>query len=58
VSLLDQELAKIRSEVGEQTWAAGHPELTRSVFERVCLQSELPEFLTSVAYPLLNELTS
>jgi len=52
--LLDEELVRIRSEVGEQTWRAGHPNETREVFERVALGDQLPDFLTLVAYPLLD----
>jgi malate synthase len=51
--LLDEETAKIRADVGEQTWQAGRPDQTRDLFERVALAGELPEFLTLVAYELL-----
>ena len=52
--ILDEETARIRDEVGEQVWAAGRPDETRAVFERIALQEELPEFLTQVAYELLD----
>jgi malate synthase len=52
--LLDEETARIRAEVGEETWEAGRPEETRRVFEEVALGEELPEFLTEVAYPHLD----
>ena len=51
--LLDEETARIRSEVGEETWAKGRPEETRAVLERVALDDDLPEFLTLVAYDRL-----
>jgi malate synthase len=53
VRYLDEELAKIRAAVGDETWAKGRPEETREVFERIALGDELPEFLTLVAYEKL-----
>jgi malate synthase len=50
---LDEELAKIHAEVGDEVWKRGRPEETRAVFERVALADELPEFLTLVAYEKL-----
>jgi malate synthase len=52
--LLDEETARIRAEVGEQTWAAGRPEETRRIFEQTALAEELVEFLTLPAYSLLD----
>jgi malate synthase len=52
--ILDQETGRIRAEVGEEVWAAGRPDETRDVFERVALQADLPEFMTQVAYELLD----
>jgi malate synthase len=52
--ILDEETERIRGEVGEEVWAAGRPRETRFVFERVALQEELPEFMTQVAYELLD----
>jgi malate synthase len=52
--VLDEETAKVRAEVGEQTWQDGQPERTREVFERVALSDELEEFLTLVAYEYLD----
>jgi malate synthase len=54
VRILDEELAKIRAEVGEETWEAGRPEATRRVFEAVSLGDEFPNFLTEMAYDLLD----
>jgi len=51
--ILDEELARIRAEVGEETWAAGRPEETRRVFEAVALGEDFPDFLTEIAYELL-----
>jgi malate synthase len=53
-SLLDEEMARIRREVGEETWAAGHPDETRRVLEGVALRDALPEFLTLSAYEILS----
>jgi malate synthase len=52
--LLDEETARIREEVGEETWAAGRPDDTREVFERVALGEDFPEFLTLVAYAYVD----
>jgi malate synthase len=52
--VLDEETAKIREEVGEQTWKAGRPDETREIFERVSLNPELIEFLTLPAYEYLD----
>jgi malate synthase len=54
VGVLDEETAKIRAAVGDETWQAGRPEETREIFERVALSDELIEFLTLVAYPYLD----
>ena len=48
--VLDEETAKIRERVGEETWQAGRPAETREIFDLVALSSELIEFLTLVAY--------
>lgn len=53
VALLDEEVEKVRATAGEDTWAAGRPDETRAILERVALQEDLPAFLTSVAYPVL-----
>ena len=52
--VLDEETAKIREQVGEETWRAGRPQETREIFERVALSQELIEFLTLVAYDYLD----
>ncbi len=52
--VLDEETARIREEVGEQTWQAGRPAETREIFERVALSTELIEFLTIPAYDYLD----
>jgi malate synthase len=51
--VLDEETAKIREQVGQEVWAAGRPEDTRELFERLTLSTELAEFLTLEAYDLL-----
>jgi malate synthase len=52
--VLDEEMAKIRAEVGDEVWEQGRPEDTRRVFEQVALGEEFPEFLTLPAYELLD----
>jgi malate synthase len=52
--LLDEETAKIRDSVGEETWCAGRPSETREIFEQVALAEELLEFLTLPAYEYLT----
>jgi malate synthase len=53
-SILDEETAKIRDAVGEETWQNGRPAETREIFDRVALSSELIEFLTIPAYTYLD----
>jgi malate synthase len=52
--LLDEEMAKVRSSVGDEVWRQGRPVETREVFERVALSPELLEFFTLVAYEYLD----
>ncbi|MEA2299675.1 MAG: malate synthase [Solirubrobacteraceae bacterium] len=52
--VIDEETARIRERVGEDTWGAGRPEETREIFERVALSPELVEFLTLPAYEHLD----
>jgi malate synthase len=52
--VLDEETAKIREIVGEETWRQGRPAETRELFERVALSDELIEFLTIPAYEYLD----
>jgi malate synthase len=52
--LLDQETAKIRAKVGDETWQAGRPAETREIFEDVALSPDLIEFLTIPAYEFLG----
>jgi malate synthase len=53
-TILDEETARIREEVGEETWQAGRPVETREIFDSVALAPELVEFLTLVAYRYLD----
>ncbi|HZU40937.1 MAG TPA: malate synthase A [Solirubrobacteraceae bacterium] len=52
--VLEEEMARIRASVGEEVWARGRPEETRRVFEAVALSEDFPEFLTLVAYELID----
>jgi malate synthase len=53
-AVLDEETARIRDEVGEETWQRGRPAETREIFDRVALAPELIEFLTIPAYAYLD----
>jgi len=52
--VLDEETAKIRERVGEETWQTGRPVETREIFTMVALSSDLIEFLTIPAYDHLD----
>jgi malate synthase len=52
--VLEQEMAKIHEDVGDETWEKGRPDETREIFERVALGEEFPDFLTLVAYDYLD----
>ncbi|MFL5846398.1 MAG: malate synthase A [Solirubrobacteraceae bacterium] len=51
--MLDEEMQRIRAEVGEEVWHKGHPDETRALFEQVALGGDFPPFLTEPAYELL-----
>jgi malate synthase len=51
---LPEELAKIRREVGETRYAAGHYGLAARILERLVTADEFPEFLTLAAYDRLD----
>jgi malate synthase len=52
--VLDEEMERIRAEVGDEVWGKGRPDETREVFERVALGEDFPEFLTLPAYEYLD----
>jgi malate synthase len=54
--LEDEELERIRSEIGDDEWfdAQGRPRESRELFEQVALADELAEFLTIPAYEHLD----
>ena len=54
--LEDEELERIRSEIGDDEWfeAEGRPKESRALFEEVALADELGEFLTIPAYEQLD----
>jgi malate synthase len=54
MEVLDEEMAKIREEVGDEVWEKGRPDDTRELFERVALGEDFPEFLTLPAYEKLD----
>jgi len=53
-AFLDEEMNRIRADVGETTWAAGRPDETRAIFELAALDEAFPEFLTIPAYEFLD----
>jgi malate synthase len=52
--VLEEEMRRIRAEVGDEVWEKGRPEETRAVFERVALSDDFPAFLTLVAYQYID----
>jgi malate synthase len=50
----DEELARIRSQLGDAAFAGGRFDDARKLFERVALADELVEFLTVPAYELID----
>jgi malate synthase len=52
--ILDEEMAKIRAEVGDEVWQKGRPDETKAIFERVALSDEFPDFLTLPAYEYID----
>ena len=52
--ILDEEMEKIRAEVGDETWEKGRPDETRKIFEQVALSDEFPDFLTLPAYEYID----
>ncbi|GIF67575.1 malate synthase [Asanoa ishikariensis] len=52
-AVLDEEMATIRAEVGDDVWHKGRPDETRAVFTAVTLGDTMPEFLTIDAYEIL-----
>jgi malate synthase len=54
LEVLDEEMERIRSEVGDEVWEKGRPDETRRVFEQVALSDDFPAFLTLPAYELID----
>jgi malate synthase len=51
---IDEELEKIRDDVGEKVFSKSRPDDARALFEQVALGDELVEFLTLPAYDYLD----
>ncbi len=49
-SIVDEELAKLRDEVGEERFVAGRYALARQLFDQVSTGEDFDDFLTLVAY--------
>jgi malate synthase len=54
LEVLDEEMAKIRAEVGDEVWEKGRPDETRAIFEKVALGDDFPDFLTLPAYEYID----
>ena len=54
LEVLDEEMQRIRTEVGDDVWEKGRPDETRRVFEQVALGDDFPAFLTLPAYELID----
>jgi malate synthase len=54
-TIIDEELARVRGEVGEGRYAAGKFPAARALFERLVTAAEFEEFLTLPAYEALAE---
>ena len=52
-TMLEQELDRIRADVGPEVWIKGRPEDTRRIFEQVTLSEQFAPFLTLPAYELI-----
>jgi len=52
--VLAEECAAIRAEVGEKAWADGRFTEAAALFERVALADDFEDFLTTVAYGLID----
>jgi len=55
--LVPEELVRIRTEIGDESFRAGRFDDARALFLELVLAEELDEFLTLRAYPLLDDLT-
>jgi len=53
--LLPEELARVRSLLGEQAWKAGRYEAAASLFDRLTLDDDYVEFLTLPGYDWLTQ---
>lgn len=52
--IADEELARMRTEFGDQNFAIGRFEEARKLLEEVAINPEFPEFLTLPAYELID----
>ncbi len=51
--IADEEMERLRNELGEEAFAAGHFEMARTLFDKVALSDEFVEFLTLPGYEVL-----
>jgi malate synthase len=52
--VIDEELARLRAEFGDEVFERSRADDARELFEEVALGDELPEFLTIPAYERLD----
>jgi malate synthase len=55
LAVLDEEMERIRSEVGDARFASGRFDAASSLFRDLCLAPEMDEFLTLRAYEMLDD---
>jgi malate synthase len=53
-SVLDEEIAKIKTQIGEKCFAAGKFDVARELFDKITTDDEFVEFLTLPGYEKLD----
>ena len=53
IRVADEEMERLRADLGAEVFASGHFELARTLFERVALSEEFADFLTLPGYEIL-----
>jgi malate synthase len=53
-SVLNEELAKIKTQIGEKRFASGKFDVARELFDRITTDDEFAEFLTLPGYEKLD----
>ena len=58
VQVLDEEMAKLRKQKGDERYFGGHFEEARGLFSRFSTSEELSDFLTVPAYEYIVDIPS